>query len=319
MPTMRTIFAVAVALLALASCTAQQPAPASAVPSAAVLKVAASFYPLAFFAEQVGKDLTDVTQITPGGVEPHDYDPSPQQLATVQDARVFIMNGAGADAWGDKVIDGLKRNGAVTLRMTDVIKPMGGFNEEGNADPLKPSAANANAYDPHIWLDPVLAKKEIALIRDAFIQADPAHAVQYARNANDVTGQLSSLDREFRRGLQHCAVKDAVVSHNAFRYMAQEYGFSTLAVAGLDPEQEPSPERIAQLADFGKKNGIKYIFFETLASPKIAEALADEIGAQSLVLNPIEGLTENEEKNGDNYLTLMRQNLQNLRTAMQCR
>src|SRR4029077_5157773 len=134
---------------------------------------------------------------------------------------------------------------------------------------------------------------------DEFIKADPAHADAYTKNAGSLLSQLSTLDQEYKSGLAQCAVKDVVVSHNAFRYLAKEYGFQTLAISGLDPEQEPSPARIAQLADLAKREHIKYIFFETLVSPKIAQTVADEIGAQSLVLNPIEGLTSDDAAKGN--------------------
>lgn len=282
------------------------------------LKVAASFYPLAFFSEKIGDGLVSVTQITPGGVEPHDYDPSPQQLASVHDAQVFVMNGEGVDSWGDKVIDELKKNGVVTVRMVDTITPLGGFNENGETDPTQPSSANASVFDPHIWLDPVLAEKEVTLIRDAFIHADSAHADQYTKNADQLLAKLSALDQAYRSGLAQCTVRDIVTSHNAFRYLSKEYRLTSLAIAGIDPEQEPTPKRVAELADFAKKNHITYIFFESLVSPKIAQTVANEIGAQTLVLNPIEGLTSDDVAKGESYLTIMQENLQNLRTALRC-
>ncbi len=288
-------------------------------PESQKLSVAASFYPLAYFSEQIGGDLVSVAQITPGGVEPHDYEPSPQELALAHDAKVFFMNGAGVDAWADKIIDELRQHGVVTVKMTDIISPMGGFQEQGEQDPIKPSDnMAATASDPHIWLDPVLAKREVEAIRSAMIQADPSHAITYRENADHLLAELSSLDDDFRSGLATCAVKQIVTSHNAFRYMAKEYGFESLAIAGLSPDEEPSPSRISELADFAKKHGIRYIFFETLISPKLAETVADEIGATSLVLNPIEGLTLDDAKEGKTYLSIMKENLQNLRTAMQC-
>ena len=286
--------------------------------STGTMSVSASFYPLAFFTEQIGENLVTVHQITPGGVEPHDYDPSPQEIAAIYDSKVFIMNGAGVDAWGDKIIDDLKQKGVVTVRMEDTMSLLGGFNEQGESDPLHPSSQDTNILDPHIWLDPVNAEGEVSRIRDALVTADPAHTDTYNSNAAALEAKLSALDTAYKNGLAHCTLHDAVVSHNAFRYMAQRYGFTTLAIAGLDPEQEPTPQRIAELADFAKKNNIKYIFFEALVSPKVSQTVADEIGAQSLVLDPLEGLTPDEEKNGDTYLTIMQQNLQNLRTALQC-
>lgn len=282
------------------------------------MPIAASFYPLAYLAEQVGGANVSVSQVTPGGVEPHEYEPSPQQLAAVHEAKVFLMNGSGVDGWGDKIIEELKQNGIVTVRMTDTIAAMGGFNEEGEEDPIHPSSEDANAQDPHIWLDPVLVKQEVMLIRDAFIEADPSHADAYRANADQLMQKLSALDSAYRSGLADCVQTFIVTSHNAFRYMAKEYGFQSLAIAGINAEEEPSSKRVAELADLAKAKGIKYIFFETLLSPKLAETVAKEIGAQSLVLNPIEGLTADDVAQGSDYFSVMQENLQNLRIAMQC-
>lgn len=308
-----------VAIALLAGCS--QSASPSQQTAQGKLSVAASFYPLAFLSEEIGGELVSVTQVTPGGVEPHDYEPSPQELASVHDAKVFLMNGAGVDGWADKIVDELRQSGVVTVKMTDSISPMDGFveteeHEEGEHE--EGHEEEHSGSDPHIWLDPVLVKKEVELIRDAFISVDATHADTYRQNADTLLSELSALDTDYRAGLAQCAVKQIVTSHNAFRYMAKEYGFETLAISGISPDEEPSSQRISELADFAKANSIKYIFFETLVSPKLAETVANEIGAQSLVLNPIEGLTPDDVAKDKTYLTIMKENLQNLRTAMQC-
>ncbi len=284
----------------------------------------ATIYPLAFVAEQVGGDFVSVVQITPGGVEPHDYEPSPQQLAQVHSADVFLMNGAGVDAWADKVRDDVAQNGVKTLQMIDGIAVLEGVDEhEGtdeheNLDHADDSLESEVHLDPHVWLSPVNMKKEAERMRDLFLQIDPSHADAYVKNADVIIAKLTALDEKYRVGLAQCALRTAVVSHNAFRYMAERYNFTTLAIAGLSPDEEPSSKRIADLADFAKGENIQYIFFETLVSPKLAETLANEIGATPLVLNPIEGLTSDEKANGATYFTLMADNLTNLRTALQC-
>jgi zinc transport system substrate-binding protein len=204
-----------------------------------------------------------------------------------------------------------------TVRILDAIKPMGGFDEEGKENPFAP-ASDESALDPHIWLDPIAMIEESMLVRDAFVKADPDHASTYEANANLLRKELDDLDASFREGLAHCDRREVVVSHNAFRYMAKRYGFTTYAISGLSPEEDPSPKRIAELAELAKQHDIRYIFFETLVSPKLSETIASEIGAQSLVLNPIEGLTSDDLAQGKNYVSIMRKNLQNLRTAMHC-
>jgi ABC-type Zn uptake system ZnuABC Zn-binding protein ZnuA len=169
-----------------------------------------------------------------------------------------------------------------------------------------------------VWLNPVNMQQEATLISDAFIAADPDNADAYSSNAAALTKKLKDLDAAYISGLKNCTVHAAVVSHNAFRYMAKQYGFETLAIAGLSPDEEPSSKRIAELADFAKKNDVRVIFFESLVSPKLSETVANEIGAQSLVLNPIEGLTSDEAVKNEDYIRIMKLNLQNLRTALQC-
>ncbi len=265
------------------------------------LPVAASIYPLAYLAEQIGGDTVTVTQITPGGVEPHDYEPSPQDLIAVQKSMIFLMNGGGIDAWADKVHDDLIAKRTVVLTMIDQLP------------------ASGDERDPHLWLDPLTMEKEVAIISNAFMNADPENKGDYGRNAKALIGKLKALDARYRKGLKTCAVRTAVVSHDAFRLLGKAYGFETLAISGLSPDEEPSAKRIAEIADFARKNEIKYIFFETLVSPKLAQTVADEIGAKPLVLNPIEGLTPEEASKGADYVSIMDENLTNLRTALQCK
>ena len=269
------------------------------------LNVTASFYPLAFISQRVGGKLVKVTQITPGGVEPHDYEPTPQDLTAINNSQIFITNGYGIDTWADNVVENLKNSKTLTVKATSNIVVM-------NQD-------SSTTKDPHVWLDPVNVESEVETVRDAFIQADPQNKPTYTLNAAGLINDLKGLDQEYLDGLKTCKIKQIITSHDAFRYLAKRYGFESLAIAGLSPDNEPSPKRLAELSDLAKKNNIKYIFFETLVSPKLANTIATEIGAKSLVLDPIEGVTPDEAAQGKDYLVLMQENLKNLRIAMQCK
>jgi len=164
-----------------------------------------------------------------------------------------------------------------------------------------------------------LAKEMADKIAAAIISADSANADYYASNVRKLSDKLLNLDREYSQGLSSCARKDIVTSHDAFGYMASAYGLNQVSVAGLSPDAEPSPKEIASVAKFAKDNGIKYIFFESLISPKLAETIATEIGAETMVLNPLEGLSEDEIEQGKDYVTEMRANLANLEKALQCK
>ncbi len=260
--------------------------------------VAASFYPLAEFASQVGGSKVEVINITPNGVEPHDFEPSPRDVYKVNQADVFLFNGANLDPWAAKTAKDLKSKDVITVNMSTHFKLLK-FN------------------DPHIWLDPVLAQKEVTITADALVKADPKNASYYRKNAQKYIAKLEILNKEYRSGLSNCRSNDIISSHAAFNYLAKRYNFNVFAIT-VSPEQEPSPMQIAQMVNIVRDKNIKYIFFETLVSPKVAETIAQETGAKTLVFNPIEGLSEQEQKTSKNYITIMQENLKNLKKALDC-
>lgn len=260
------------------------------------LQVAASFYPLYFFASQIGGDKVEVRNITPAGVEPHDYDPSTQDIARIEKDKMLILNG-GVEAWGDKIKDNLKGKDVKVIIAGEglLIKK-----------------------DPHVWLSPNLARQEVAKITEGFITIDTVNESYYKGNEKKLDAKLDQLDSDYKKGLANCQSKDIITSHAAFAYLAEQYGLHQIAISGLSPDEEPSAQQLASVADFAKKHNVKYIFFESLVSPKLSETIASEVGAQTIVLDPIEGLSDDDIKQGKNYLTVMEANLKNLQTALQC-
>ncbi len=172
--------------------------------------------------------------------------------------------------------------------------------------------------DPHVWLAPRLAQKMVERIAQAFEQVDPVNKGYYRSNAGSLETKLGNLDMEYRQGLSNCAGNSIITSHAAFGYLATDYGLNQVPIAGLSPDAEPSPRQLAHIAQFAKNNNVRYIFFESLASPKLSQTIATEVGAQTLVLSPIEGLSEEEMSQGKTYISVMQDNLTNLRTALQC-
>ena len=268
------------------------------IPSNGRLKVTTSFYPLAYLAETIGGAQVTVTNLTPPGAEPHDYEPNTQDIARLTTQDVLIFNGGGLEAYTDKI--------------------------KANIDPAKTTFLvvgapfMTNPKDPHVWLDPVLYQKEARLIADAFIQKDPAHRTLYTERLQALSQQLDNLNAKFIMGLHSCSQKNIITSHQAFGYLAQRYGLTQIALAGLSPDQEPSPQTLADVAAFAKAHAIRYIFFEALVSPQIADTVAQEIGARTLVFNPLEGLTKQEVAAGKTYLTVQEDNLKNLQIALSC-
>ena len=283
------------------------------------LTVSASFYPLAFLAERIAGDAAIVTQVIPSGVEPHDYEPTPQQLSAVYDSKVLVMNGQGLDPWAEKSRDQLTSRGIFMIVATEGADLLSAVPEEEEHEGEEEEEHHEEGeYDPHVWLDPVQMRSVAVRVRDAFIAADSANAEIYRANADSLIADLNALHARFRSNLQSCAQNKAIVSHNAFRYLAKRYNFETLALAGLSPDEEPSPKKIAEIIETAKREKLKVVFFETLVSPKLAESVANGAGAQTLVLSPIEGLTSEEVADGENYLTIMQRNADNLVTALEC-
>jgi len=287
--------------------------------------VVATFYPLYEFSRQVAGDRATVVALVPAGVEPHQWEPSPQDLRQIQRARAFVYNGAGLEPWAEKVWRDGAAPGAVAVRTTEGLALMAP-GEPGRGREARPGGPRPGdregrqaPLDPHVWLDPLLAQSQVESIRAGLARADPANAAAYADNARAFTARLAALHDAFERGLETCARRDLVVSHAAFGYLARRYRLAMVPVMGVAPESEPTPAELAAIVRFARRHQVKYIFFETLVSGKLAETLAREAGAQTLVLNPIEGLTREEEAAGKDYVALMEDNLKNLRTALGCR
>jgi len=274
-------------------------------PDSSKLQVTASFYPLYFFASQIGGDKAEVKNITPAGSEPHDYDPSTQDIARIENGNMLILNG-GVEAWGNKIKDNLKGSKVKIISAGDGLLSKQ-IAEEGEV-----------MKDPHVWLSPLLAKKEVAKITEGYINIDPANTEYYKNNEKVLDEKLDQLDISFKQGLANCQSKDIITSHAAFAYLAEAYGLNQVPISGVSPDEEPSAKQLADVANFAKQNNVKYIFFESLVSPKLSETIANEVGAETLVLDPIEGISDDRIKQGKNYFTVMEDNLKNLQIALQC-
>ncbi len=286
---------VMLALLALAGC-------APAAPPAKPL-VVATIYPLWEFARQVAGDRADVVSLVPAGVEPHDWEPAPRDVSQVRRAAVFVHTGTNLDKWAEKLLADL------TGRHGVVVNARGGLSV----------LTVGGVTDPHVWLDPTLARVQVQAIAGGLEQADPAGRAVYAENAKALIARLDALDLEFAAGLADCARREIVTSHAAFAYLARRYRLTQVPVMGISPEAEPSPADLAAIVRTARRLKVTHVFYETLVSPRLAETLSREIGATPLPLNPIEGVSPAEAAAGTGYLELMRANLANLRTALGCR
>lgn len=282
-------------------------------PERDTLSVVTSFYPLYFFASEIGGDHANVTNIVPAGSEPHEYEPLPRDIAAIESADIVLLNGEGFESWGKRVAGNAS---GMILEVADglaTLEPTA--HDEHEEDP---GQHDESGHDPHVWLSPALARQMAARIADAFVAADPANTDYYRANAAALDARLAALDDSYRHGLATCTRRDIVTSHAAFGYVAHEYGLNQVAISGLSPEEEPSVQTLAEVAAFAKEHKVTHVFFETLVPSDFSATIAREIGAKTLVLNPLEGLTDEETASGKTYLTEMQQNLANLRTALSC-
>lgn len=270
------------------------------------LPVTASFYPLTFFANAIGGARADVATIIPYGIEPHEYEPSPRDIVRIEQSALTLLNGAGLEPWAFDLRRTLNPDKTLIVEAAEGLATRE-MEEDGE-----------RVMDPHVWLDPVYAGEMADAILQGFIAADPASRVEYEANAVVLQERLAGLDREYRDGLAHCARRDFITSHAAFGYLAAAYGLRQIPITGISPEEEPSPRALASLVRFAKERKIKYIFFESLIAPKLSETIAREIGAATLMLDPIEGLATYDIARGEDYLTKMRANLVNLKLALEC-
>ena len=300
------------ALAAVGNTTAENSAVNSG-PSASTkldkIKVIASFYPIFEFVKKVGRDTVEVSSLIPVGIEPHDYEPTIQQVQNAETADMLVFNGAGFEGQWIKSIN--------TKFVVDTSK---GLNLTGSTDEHASDGQSRVLMDPHIWLDPLLAKQQVEKIRDGLIKADPANAAYYNENAKRFMSELDSLDRTIKSELSNCEKKDFIAFHNAFSYFANRYGLVQHSIQGISPEAEILPQRLQQIIGLARDMGLDTIYSEELVDPRLANVIAQEIpNSKVLVLSPIEGINKEEQNAGIGYLDKMKENVDNLKVGLKCK
>ena len=308
----------AVAALALSGCgQSVEAGQAATAQENERIGVTAGFYPLQFVSEAVGGDRVEVTNLTTPGAEPHDLELAPRDVAELSEAELVVyLSGfqpAVDDAVGSQSVEAFDVADAADLSLT--AAPLEDEEAEGGHTDDEP-AEGEETTDPHFWLDPLRLAAVGDAVADRLADIDPDGAQEYAANAEKLRSRLEELDAEMSETLGSCERTALVTSHNAFGYLADRYGFEQVGISGLSPDDEPSPAKLAELADFVRDNGVTTIYHETLVSPDTARTLAEETGAQTATLDPIEGITE--ESAGDDYVEVMRANLETLVQGQSC-
>ncbi|GIG36752.1 metal ABC transporter substrate-binding protein [Cellulomonas pakistanensis] len=273
------------------------------------IAVLASFYPLQYVTEQVGGDLVSVDSLTPPGAEPHDLELSPAQVDAVGRADLVVYL-SEFQAAVDDAVDANPPAHVVDAAQDTELHAAEHEEEEHAED----DGHDHGSLDPHFWLDPSRLPAVADDVAAQLAELDPDHADEFRANAEAFTRAMTELDEEYQAGLATCDSRTIVTTHEAFSYLAERYDLEQVGIAGVDPEGEPSPARLAEVGDVVRDEGVSTIFFETLASPKVAETLADELGVDTAVLDPLEGLTDESQ----DYVSVARANLETLRTALGC-
>lgn len=264
------------------------------------LKVVSSFFPIDQFVRKIGGDTVELSIFVPVGVEPHDFEPTINQIQTVDSADVLVYNGLGIENWIDKINTKYKIDASKGLNAT--------YADKRNM-----------TLDPHVWLDPLLVKKQVVNIRDGLTMIDPKNKDIYYNNANNFLIELDNLDKEISTNLESCKKKDFIAFHNSFSYFAKEYGLNQHSITNIGPEAEVMPTRLEEIINTAKSLGLSVIYSEELIDPRYANVIAQEIpDGKVLVLSPIEGLTKNEQDSGIGYIDKVHENMKNLMVGLDC-
>ncbi|MEU9004491.1 metal ABC transporter substrate-binding protein [Streptomyces sp. NPDC048551] len=316
-PTAALAGAVALAATALTACSGT--ASGGGGGKDGKLAVTASFYPMQFLAEQIGKDHVSVDSLTKPGVEPHDLEITPKQTGRLSESDVVLYL-KGLQPAVDKAVAQSGVKNVVDAATLTPLEVHGASGHDGHDHAAEGEAGGHDhahgegGADPHVWLDPVKYAEIAKGLGAALEKADPDHATDYRKNTDELVTKLGALDTEFKDGLKNSASKTFITTHSAFGYLAERYGLDQEGISGVDPEAEPSPARMKELQAVARQDHVSTVFFETLASDKTAKSLARDTGLQTDVLDPLEGITDKSQ--GADYFEVMRSNLKNLQKAL---
>jgi zinc transport system substrate-binding protein len=302
--------------------------PACASPgSEAKVKVVATLFPLYDFARTVGRDKVAVSLLLPPGVEAHSFEPRPSDIVKISEADLFIYTGKFMEPWVDQVLKGITNPNLKIVDASVGIPLLTGESEahedqgrEGAGDNEEGGHRHSHAgVDPHIWLDLSNAQIMVDTIARALVQVDSAHRELYLRNADEYKKKLAALDGRFMSELSHCAKREIVQGgHFSFGYLARRYHLTYVAALGFTPDSQPSPRQLVALVKQIRDHGLKYVFYEELIEPRVAETLSRETGATLLMLHGAHNVSKQELERGVTFLSILEQDLTNLKVGLEC-
>jgi len=292
----------------------EHPAPAPSKPV-----VVTTLYPLYEFARQLAGERMEVQLLLPPGVEPHHFEPTPDDLARIHRAALFVYIGPFLEPWAERVIAGVDRQKVRVVAAAEQVKLLPAPSHSGERHNHHRHGGHAT-HDPHVWLDFVADQAMVTTLLDALVAVDPAGAEQYRQRASELNQQLAGLDQRYRNGLADCDSRVLLHGgHAAFGYLAHRYGLTYQAAAGVTAELEATPQRLAHLVQQVRQYQVKAVFMEQLDSPRVADTLASETGASVRRLHGAHNVGKDERQRGVTFIGLMEENLTQLQAGLGCR
>lgn len=302
-------------------------------------EVYASTFATAAIAREIGGDQVNVKMIVPPGADPHSYEPTSKQLTEIAKGDLFLLTGTTLEPYSKKIQESLK---GTDVRFVETSKDVNllesdatlhvheeeehsedehAHEEEGHDDHATDEHAHEEEghdhgkYDPHVWLDPVNAKAMARSITTALSKEVPKDKATFEKNLKAFDQQADELDDQFKQAVADGSKKELLVTHAAYGYLAERYGFTQLPIAGISPSDEPSQKQLAALVKEARMHDLKYVAFEETVSPKVARVIQKEIGAESVTIHNLESVTKAQQNSS--YFKLMEENVQTLKKALQ--
>jgi zinc transport system substrate-binding protein len=302
------------------------------------LTVYTTIYPLEDFTKKIGGEFVKVHSIFPPNVDAHSFEPSQKEMVTLANSDLFIYTGVGLEGFADKASEALKKEDVKIVKAAEGIELIETedehHHEDGESESEQHEDENGHSeenehedaeahddhidgdLDPHVWLDPVLSIDLAKNIKNALSKLMPEHAAEFETNFNQLQNELEKLDKEFKTTIESSKTKNLLVAHAAYGYWEKRYGIEEIAISGLSPTQEPSQKELQKIIEESMEHNIHYVIFEQNVSPKVAEIIQKEIGAESLTLHNLEAITEENIKQNDDYFSIMRKNLETIKKAL---
>ncbi|MFC3885993.1 metal ABC transporter substrate-binding protein [Bacillus songklensis] len=292
------------------------------------LTIYTTIFPLEDFAKKIGGDYVKVESIYPPNVDAHTFEPSQKTMVNIAQADAFIYTGAGLEGFVDKTKEALKNEKVKFVEAADGVTFIKGghdheeeSHEEDHGEDVHKHESDEEHhdhgdFDPHVWLDPIRAITLAENIKNSLVELKPEQKETFEKNFETLKGELEQLDKELSDTVQKGKTKEIVVAHSAYGYWHDRYGLEQISIAGLSPENEPSQKELQAIIKDAREKNVKYVIFEQNVKPKIADIVKNELNAEPLTLHNLESITDEDIKNNEDYVSLMKRNIETLKKAL---